>query len=378
MLIVNWKPTIVKKILSIVWYKVLPPAFGGQKGIAQFNKHLATFFPLVCICSRNNEPSGHIPYKVINELPVGKSQFFNPFSWKKIKKTAQQEQVSHILLEHPYHAIAASKAKKATGAYLILHAHNIESERFRQMGKWWWHLLYRLERRIHREADLVLFKTDADMEFAIQRFGIGRGKCRIIPYGIDPPTRNEEAGELIRQRHSILPEEKILLFAGTLDYTPNAKAVEAIFTMIAPALPKGYRIIICGRNHHPAFRHLRDLSHPMVVQAGEVSDIADYFSAADVFINPVLEGGGIQTKNIDALSYHCTSVCFAQQATGIPTGICGNKLLVAENGNWDNFMAMALKAAGIHEQTPELFFTYFDWRNILPGLVEHLSIDKNS
>lgn len=41
----------MSKILSIVWYKVLPPVFGGQKGIAGFNKHLAKHHPLVCLCS---------------------------------------------------------------------------------------------------------------------------------------------------------------------------------------------------------------------------------------------------------------------------------------------------------------------------------------
>jgi glycosyltransferase involved in cell wall biosynthesis len=363
----------VEKLLSIVWYKVLPPVFGGQKGIAGFNKHLSMHRPLVCLCSENNEPAGHIPYKIIPELPVSKTQFLTPSCWKKIETVAQREEVTHIILEHPYHAIAAYRAQKITGAKIIIHSHNMESERFRQLGKWWWRILRRYEKWAHRKAALSLFKTQGDKEFAIVHFGLRPEQCVVVPYGIDQPVKNVNAGSLIRQRHGIGSEEKILLFAGTLDYTPNTEAVKHIIHTVAPDLENSgiaYRIIICGRDHK---KNLDSISHPKVIQAGEVPDIENYFSAADVFINPVLTGAGIQTKNIDALSYHCTTVCFEKMAAGIPVSICGNKLLLAENGNWDNFRAMIIKATTIHENTPGNFFNYFGWENILQSFIQQLS-----
>ena len=134
------------KILSIVSYKILPAEFGGQKGISFFNKYLARYYPLTCLCSQNNTVMDDIGYKVLPLLPVNKIQFLHPGVKKKIRSITKRENATHIILEHPYHAIAANYAKKHTGAKLIIHAHNIESERFRIMERWWWRLLRKYEK----------------------------------------------------------------------------------------------------------------------------------------------------------------------------------------------------------------------------------------
>jgi polysaccharide biosynthesis protein PslH len=369
----------LKKILSIVWYKVLPPDFGGQKGIALFNKYLSNHIPLVCLCSDNNEATAAIPYKLIPELPTGKGQFLDPWCWQKITRIAKQEKPSHIILEHPYHAIAAWKAKKASNSLLILHAHNIESERFRELGKWWWRLLRRYEKWIHRKANICLFKTTMDKEFAEREFGLESEKCLVLPYGIERPVRNELAGQKIRQRHNISEDEAIFLFAGTLDYGPNAEAVEKIYREIIPRMINAgikAKIIICGRNHFEEYQYLNQLSDASVIKAGNVDDIENYFSAANTFINPVQSGGGIQSKNIDALSFHCTTVCFQVMTSGIPFELCGSKLLAARTNEWDEFVILMKKALSVTDNTPERFFDYFDWTNIIRVLVDRISSGK--
>jgi glycosyltransferase involved in cell wall biosynthesis len=363
----------VKKILSIVWYKVLPPVFGGQKGIAHFNKHLAWHIPLVCLCSRDNEPAGQIPYKVIAELPTGKGQFINPLCWQKISTVARKEEVTHILLEHPYHGIAAIKAKKATGARLIVHAHNIESQRFRLAGKWGWQLLRKYERWVHRKADLSLFKTEEDKRYAIEHFGLREDQCKIVPYGIEKPDPidKELACRFIRNKYDIGTNEKIFLFAGTLDYMPNAKAVEDIFKEIAPRLTAAnipFKIIICGRNRFPSFHYLNQLTHPAVIMAGEVEDIALHFTAADAFINPVQYGGGVQTKNMDALAHHCNVVCFSNMSTTEIASVAGDKLFTCPPGDWGAFIVQLQVAAGSQTDTPVLFFETYNWKRIVLDL----------
>ena len=365
----------MEKILSIVWYKVLPPVFGGQKVIAGFNKYLARHHQLVCLCSGNNESGDDHLYKFLPVLPVGKMQFINPLVWRKIKSVAQKEMITHIILEHPYHGFAAIRAQRTTGSRLIVHSHNIESERFKQLGKWWWWLLSKYERWTHRKADLSLFITETDREFAIKHFGLSAEKCLVIPYGIERTLPNENAGTLIRERYKIDKTEKIFLFAGTLDYFPNTEAVRNIVDKVVPCLEKTslrYKIIVCGRNRFDAFRHLARLSHPGIIMAGEVTDIENYFDAADVFINPVLSGGGIQTKNIDALAHHCPVVCFENMADGIPGEICGSKLLTVTKGNWEQFAELIMQAALHKEQTPDAFFAYFNWENIIRPLSEKI------
>lgn len=349
--------------------------FGGQKGIAGFNEALSKHYPLVCLCSSNNEPADNVLYKVLSELPTSKQQFFQPAVWNKIVSVARKENPSFIILEHPYHAIGAKKAMKATGAKLILHSHNIESERFRHLGKWWWRFLRSYEKGIHGKATLSIFKTELDRDFAIEQFGLEPGKCIVIPYGIERPVVNQDAETMIRERHKISSEERIFLFAGTLDYQPNADAVENIHSRIIPALEKSgiaFKIIICGRNRDNRFGYLEEYSDPHVINVGEVGDIDNYFQAADMFINPVLTGGGIQTKNIDAIANHCSVICFDSMTTGLPAGICGNKLSAVPDNDWQAFVDKLIQASKHKERTPESFFTYFDWQNCITPLLKKL------
>jgi glycosyltransferase involved in cell wall biosynthesis len=362
------------KLLSIVWFKVLPARFGGQKGTALFNHFLAEGAPLVCLCAQSNAPDGPLNYRLRPELPDGKKSVLQPSVWKKILRVATEERPTHILLEFPYHAWAAVQACRSSAARLVVHEHNIEYKRFRELKKWWWPLLRRYERWALQQADLLLFKTEADARTAQEECGISAGKCMIVPYGIDP--RPDESPETnVRKDLGIPVGVPLLLFAGTLDYAPNAAAVEAIYKNLAPAIDEAeldYRIVICGRNRDPKFRYLRHLEHPRVINAGEVESIALYYKAADLFINPVLSGAGMQTKNIDALACHRTVVAFTFAAQGIDRARTGNKLLVVQDGDWTAFVRAIKNAMTLQEPTPDAFFEYYSWPRITARVLERL------
>ncbi len=368
------------KVLSLVWYKVYPPVFGGQKGIALFNRQLAKHCDLVCICSGNNEPAE--PYTVLPVLPTGQRHVINPFYWQKVKGISKKEKPEVIILEHPYQGIAAWLAARASKASLVVHSHNIESERFCRIGKWWWPILRVYEKWVHRRADLSLFKTEEDLDWAVKHFRLDRNKCVVIPFGISQTESAQTDATtpvpgIIRKKYQIDNEEKIFLFAATLDYEPNASAVENIFRELAPRLRAAgirFRIIICGRNRFPAFQYLNTLTDPNVIMAGEVESIKPFLWEADVFINPVLYSGGIQTKNIDAIANGCNTVCFTSQATGISADVCGDKLMMAADHNWEDFTRLMLISASHQTTTPSSFYQYFDWERILQLLIRKLQL----
>lgn len=370
----------MNKILSIVWYKVLPAHYGGQKGIVLFNKYVGKEIALTCLCSKENQSEEQLSYKLISELPKSKTQFVNPLIWFKIIRTAKKEQATHLIIEHPYHGIAGWLTKLFTGIKLIVHAHNIEYLRFKELGKWWWPLLRFYEKWTHRRADLSLFKTEADKQLAIAKFKLNPTRCTIQLYGIDPeevtPNKNL-ARSIISKRHNIKDDEKILLFSGTLDYAPNAKAVENIYTEIAPRLTSDnqkVKIIICGRNKDKNFQYLKDLSHPTIIQAGEVEDINQYFAAADVFINPVLLAAGIQTKMIDALSIGCPVVCFNQTALPPEYKISDKRIFTTENDNWDIFYQNILSAFNpSSKEFSQQDLNSLFWRQSIKGVLEYIN-----
>ena len=246
------------------------------------------------------------------------------------------------------------------------------------MGKWWWFLLSLYERWTFRKADLVLFKTENDLQWAIKHFGIERNKSFVVPYGIEKnaPVDKIKAKEIICNKYGLSKKEKILLFAGTLDYEPNAEAVEIIFKEIAPRLSKQndnpFKILICGRNQLPEFRYLKQLKHRDVLYLGEVEDIENYFAGADVFLNPVRAGGGIQSKIIEALKYDLNIVCFREQADDQLIRLTREKIFTNISGDYDGMVKNILCALEKNSPTPAGFFENYDWSNIVRRLQEKL------
>ena len=366
------------KILDIVWYKFLPARFGGQKDIEGFVTALAASFEVVVLCSNNNVPGGNEPYKLLPLLPISKTQFINRANWRLIKKICVQERITHICIEHPYYAWGAMYVKQLLKLPVIIHSHNIESERFKSLGKWWWKRMWKYEGYAYRKADMNLFKTNADKAYAIQHYKVPEAKCLVIPYCLPRHHRiidKLQAASSIRQQYQIPLENKLLLFNGTLDYMPNAKAVERIYELIAPLFKEHnpdspFTILISGRNELSAFSYLKELYHPAVMQIGVVENIDELMAAADVFINPVSEGGGIKTKIIEALGQHTTVVSFAAGAVGVDLSCTGKKLQACADGDYVQFVQLIVNSMNESSLTPQAFFEAFNWEDHVSRLAK--------
>jgi glycosyltransferase involved in cell wall biosynthesis len=354
------------KILSVVWYKVLPAKFGGQKGVALFNEYLGRLAMLTCLCSRNNEVLP-VSYAIDASLPVGKAQFLNLLVWRKIYATAKGQKTTHLILEFPYHGIAGILCKTLLRVKLIVHEHNIESLRFKEQKNRWWRILFLVESWVLRKADAVFFKTEWERQEAIRLFQLDGEKTTVVPYGIviNQKPDHQEAKTIICQRHKIDPQTKLLLFAGTLDYAPNAKAITAMVKEVFPRLNRtglNYRVLLCGRIEFESFAYLKEIKSDHLLYAGDVADIDTYFAAADVFVNPVMSGGGVQTKIVDALSFDLNVVCFEEMTEGISGAEA--KLFTAPKGDWQAFTAAINEALKEKIPTPSRFFECHDWNKI--------------
>lgn len=369
------------RILSLVWYRVLPARFGGQKAIVQFNQSLGQKIPLTCLCSRNNEPVGTESFTVIPELPDGKWQFLHPFLHRKIAEKIRLHQITHLILEHCYHGLNGIRVARKHGIPLIIHSHNIEYLRFRHMHKWWWPILFWLEKKTHRAADLSMFKTDRDLHHAVEAFGLDTSKCMVVPHGLEstrvasPEERIKRRREL-EERHGIAPGTRIIYFNGTLDYEPNALALREIVEKIIPALMARTRepfiVLVTGRIIYPHYQYLKAFSHPCYLYAETVDEVSIYFAGADIFINPVSTGGGIKVKLMEALSYGLPVVSYVSGATGIDLATTGDALtLVADNDT----VGCASEVISHWNDQPQLasaFFREYHWEAIVRRLAERI------
>ncbi len=89
-------------VLSIVPYKIFPAKFGGQKGIASFNEYFSKHHNLYCVTVKDNAVNA-APYTIINILSNSRLRYINVFYFILIKKIIRQNNISHIILEHPYY-----------------------------------------------------------------------------------------------------------------------------------------------------------------------------------------------------------------------------------------------------------------------------------
>lgn len=364
----------MNKFLSIVWYKVLPAVYGGQKGITQFNQALGEKADLTCLCSKNNVVTPGLSFRVQPELPVSKSQFWNLFTRKKILDKIRNEKYNHIIIEHPYHGWLG-KHKQKLNFQFIVHAHNIEFVRLKKKGEWWWRIVRSMEKNAFRSADFILFKTQEDREFAINSFLLYSENCLLLPFGTElksAPKKNLALTARIRERHRIADTESIILFSASFDYEPNRQAYFTLINEILPRLEKSganFRIIICGSPHN-----LNPPASPKIIITGEVADLSEYLLAADIFINPVVTGSGIQTKNMEAISYGLPLVTTEFAAKGLPVYLLNNMVTTVQDKDWNTFSKAVISSLKNQPLANQKFYEDYNWGNIVDRFLPDIGV----
>ena len=345
---------------------------GGQKGVALFYQYLNQHQNIVLAVSNNNQESKNV--KVEKILYSNKKIYLNFFRLRQLKELIKKNSIDIIVAEHSYTGWLAWQLKKRTGKPFIIHSHNIESKRFRQMHKWWWRLYHHYEGWIHRKADHNFFISNEDLEFAVKTFGLHHFKCSVITYGIEKNLVQKDKSAL-KKELGINGHKTILLFNGTLDYTPNYDAVVALIETIEPLLRKrltNFQIIITGNR---AKKNLIEKmqSNKNILYAGYVDDADLYYRAADLFINPVANNTGVKTKLIEALANNCTVVSTDSGASGIRKDLCGQKLITVEDNNWNLFVDKTIHCLTSVQSanfTPEKFFDFYNWHAIVRNASE--------
>ncbi|MEP7165048.1 MAG: glycosyltransferase [Ferruginibacter sp.] len=362
------KPT---NITAIVSYKIFPAKMGGQKGIAFFYQYLSQLLPVTIISTKNNEPPAALNLDLLPVLSNSKLRYADLFLFFKLKTILHKNKCSHLVLEHPYYGWLGILLKRSCNIKLVVHSHNIEALRFKSLGKSWWPILWQYEKFIYRKAAVNFFITDVDRDFAIKNFSLDPAKCHTITYGFEiskPPSQEEkrEAKQALQELHQINDTEKILFFNGSLDYKPNLDAVDIILRYINPLLLSSdlkYKIIICGKGLPAGYEELKSYATDNIIYAGFVDDINIYFKGADIFINPVTDGGGIKTKLVEALGYDLSVISTESGATGIPIDITGDKMKIIADKDWESFAKQAcMPVTG--SSIPQRFFDHFYWGNI--------------
>jgi polysaccharide biosynthesis protein PslH len=108
-----------------------------------------------------------------------------------------------------------------------------------------------------------------------------------------------------------------MLFVGAFRHPPNVEGIRFFCRKILPRVLRshpGAHLDVVGPEPPPS---VRSLQGPAVSVHGYVEDLAPWYARRPVFVVPVLRGGGIRIKNLEALGNGLPVVTTPEGAEGI-------------------------------------------------------------
>lgn len=370
----------MKRVLNIVPYSYLPYTSGGQKLIALFNQYLGEKTDLHVAGTKDNQINRISNYQFHPILNASRFRYVNPLVPFRLISLIKKHQIETVILEHPYLGWLIPFFRLFTKVRIICHTHNVESERFRTIGKNWWRILKWYEGMVLKNCDKVFCITKQDRDFFVNKMQVSENKCIIVPYGIEekaPPTDKDACKRIVCKNHQLDPSLPLLFFNGVLDYQPNLEALLIILEKIHPILLSKefkYNMLIVGKRLPASYNELKAYNSNNIYYAGFVEEINIYTKAADILLNPVLTGGGVKTKMIEALGCDTSVVSTTSGAIGINPAIANHKLFVTSDNDWHSFTENIIASAKEQStSTPEVFYKEFYWGNIIEKILDHLS-----
>ena len=235
--------------------------------------------------------------------------------------------------------------------------------------------LGRYERRILVAADGVAAVSEADAG-ALRRQAPG-AIPEVVTNGVDLaiydpaatyPDPFPNAGPHSAGLH--------LVFTGKMDFRPNIDGVQWFVDRVLPRLRVAHPDLgfwIVGRNPHPRLGAMA--GRPGVTITGAVPDVRPYLAHAQLYVVPLLAGGGTRLKILEALAMARPVVSTRLGAEGFPV-VDGQHLALADTS--EEFAGLCLdlldkpeKAAAMGLAGRAFVETSYSWERVVPRL-EHL------
>jgi glycosyltransferase involved in cell wall biosynthesis len=276
------------------------------------------------------------------------------------------------------------KGEAATHPYRVFDAHNATwtiLARMRHGTPWFLRPVLALEmQRVKRyEGQLVhafdhtLAVTDIDRQALHQAADSCRAtapvtadRLSVIPIAVD----TAQLQPIQRQ-----PDSQTLLTLGTLHYPPNADGIrwfiQHVFPLIRQSAPAA-SLLILGKNPPADFARLAAQSAGAITVTGYVPEVKPYLERSALVVIPVLAGGGMRVRILEALSHGMPTVTTTIGMEGIEARP-GEDLLVGDRP--EDFAAAVIQVLAdpalrerLSANGRRLATTRYDWQVVLRQL----------
>ncbi|MCS7056013.1 MAG: glycosyltransferase [Thermoflexales bacterium] len=164
-----------------------------------------------------------------------------------------------------------------------------------------------------------------------------------------------------------------IVFTGKMDFRPNVDAVLWFVRRAWPAVKQAHpdaRLYIVGQKPSPRLDALR--ADPDIVLTGQVDDVRPYIAQADVYVAPLLAGGGTRFKLLEAMAMRRAIVSTSLGCEGFPV-TSGRELIVADRpadfaGAVAELLRSPARRAALGESAYRFVAATYDWSVITPKL----------
>ncbi|MFA5275760.1 MAG: glycosyltransferase [Candidatus Omnitrophota bacterium] len=337
------------KLLVTDTAPLYPPVWGGPKRIWNlYGKFNPRVFDIVYVgVSFDIHPPRNYAIKRINdnltEILCGLPERLYPF-WHKIEKRIfknlymdlfpylliyldwqfryilNSQRADVVVISHPWSSLAINREPYHNQVF-VYDAHNCEYLLMEQILEK--HFLKkavlaqvkRIERDACLKSDVIIACSENEKECLINIYGVPPSKISIVPNGANMyPVVSVVEKRRSRSALGLKPLDKVAVFIGAC-YKPNIEAVEEIIKNIAP-FARELKFLIAGTVNE-AFRSLKIPEN--VIFLGPVSEdkLHQALSAADIAVNPMLHGSGINIKMLDYMAHGLPIVATECGARGI-------------------------------------------------------------
>jgi glycosyltransferase involved in cell wall biosynthesis len=194
----------------------------------------------------------------------------------------------------------------------------------------------RYERQMCRSYDALLTVTSEDREHLLALFetsdqaAIAR-KITVVPICVDPEGVLPVPRTVTTSARCEASGPPTILHLGTMFWPPNITGVLWFAREVLPRVHKEVpeaRFVVVGKNPPPEVASLA--SDPRIEVTGYAPDPIPYLARADIFAVPLLAGGGMRVKILDAWLWGLPVVSTAIGAEGIEYGE-GENILIADD-----------------------------------------------
>ncbi|MFM2376880.1 MAG: hypothetical protein RLZZ165_1977, partial [Bacteroidota bacterium] len=251
-------------------------------------------------------------------MPYNVVRFWSqPFA-ELLGRVLRQHAFDIVQLEGSYLSLYSETIRKASPARLILRSHNVEHLIWNRLAENEGNALRRLYlrglgRKIQAWELAHLNDYDAIIPIAHQDEALYRA------HGFHRPMRTIHGGVDLSAFAPKLPLAFNLNvgFLGSLEWLPNVQGLIWFLEQVWPRLREiipGLVLQVAGKNPP---RHLQDLRVEGMVFHGMVADAAAFMEGCHFFIVPLLSGGGMRIKVVEAMAMGRSVVSTRIGAEGI-------------------------------------------------------------